>query len=427
MSRKRASRIRALDLCCGAGGWACAARGLPIDWVAVADWSADCLETWTLNHGADHPACQILAIDLSKADGVDAAVKAVGKKGIDLIVGAIPCEQLSTARGNKPLKAGELAGVHDLIDRCFEMVKRLAPRWWCFEDVIGVEAHLPGPLVCGLPYDCRRIWSDAYGPQKRLRTFFGSFPELAPPEPGPRTLGEVLRPGPYRTLSNAKQFQRSRSKWYGGEGPRKMRVQDTDRAAATVITASNGRSNERGIMVPLARVEDAGEPSPTIADFGSRHERGALVEVERDPFGRECPQRTDEPARTVVSGHGDRGHPVEMLPTSRERPQNLDVPARAVVAYRNGDELPVPLGAQARRLSAEEPSATLTESFRCDEREVADAGPVRVMEWQEAALVQGFPPDYVFAASWSRTWKLVAQAIPVYVGRAILKGIVAVQ
>ena len=50
---------------------------------------------------------------------------------------------------------------------------------------------------------------------------------------------------------------------------------------------------------------------------------------------------------------------------------------------------------------------------------------VRVLEWQEAAALQGFPPDYIFAASWSRAWKMVAQAIPVQVGRAILQATVA--
>lgn len=33
--------LNAIDLCCGAGGWACAARGLPIRFVAVADLADD--------------------------------------------------------------------------------------------------------------------------------------------------------------------------------------------------------------------------------------------------------------------------------------------------------------------------------------------------------------------------------------------------
>lgn len=206
--------LRAIDICCGAGGWAVAARGLPIQFVAVADHAADCLETWQLNHGADHPDCQLLNLDLSAAKGMRQLVKAAGK--VDLIVGGIPCEQVSTARGNRPLKNGELATLHSLVDQCFWAVKKLKPRYWCF---------------------------------------------------------------------------------------------------------------------PLP---------PSIQDR---------------------PQSTDAPSPAVVASHGDRCWPVGM----------------------------------------------------------AD-GLVRVMEWQEAAALQGFPNDYIFAASWSRTWKLVAQAIPIQVGRAILQG-----
>ena len=85
----------------------------------------------------------------------------------------------------------------------------------------------------------------------------------------------------------------------------------------------------------------------------------------RDPYGRERPMPALEVARTVIVGHGDRMPPVDQ------------------------------------------------------------DGLIRVLEWQEVALLQGFPLDYVFAASWSRTWKLVAQAIPICVGRAILQSIVS--
>jgi len=48
-------------------------------------------------------------------------------------------------------------------------------------------------------------------------------------------------------------------------------------------------------------------------------------------------------------------------------------------------------------------------------------GHLRRLSLQEAAAVQGFPEDYLFAAAEQRAWKLIAQAIPIYVGRAILK------
>lgn len=349
--------LRAIDLCCGAGGWACASRGLPIEWVAVADLAPDCLETWQLNHGPAHPGCALVRADLSTAGGMQAVLEAAGT--VDLIVGGIPCEQVSTARGNRPLKEGELDTLHRLIDQVFRAAATLRPRWWAIEDVEAILEHLPPPLCSPVAYASHKINAAHYGPQRRRRVFFGDYPwPVADPEPGPRTLGEILRPGPYRTLGQLAKYERTRSKWYG----KRLRVQEPEDPSDTVLgsVGMSGPSGERGAMIPLARVLDAGQPCPTVADFGSRHERAALVETP---------------------------------------------------------------SAQARLLATDRPAPTITASYYCDQREVMAEGLVRVMEWQEAALLQGFPADYLFAASWSRTWKLVAQAIPIQVGRAILQAV----
>jgi len=101
--------LLAIDLCCGAGGWACAARGLPIEWVAVADSAEDCLETWRVNHAGGHPVCKGLLVDLSTDEGIEAVRRAVGRKKIDIIVGGIPCEPVSVARSNNPTSPAEEA------------------------------------------------------------------------------------------------------------------------------------------------------------------------------------------------------------------------------------------------------------------------------------------------------------------------------
>lgn len=72
-----------------------------------------------------------------------------------------------------------MAAWHKLIDNVFSIVKTLRPRWWAIEDVIQVEKHLTPPVMCGFDYEVRRIESRDYGPQDRLRTFFGKFPPLA--------------------------------------------------------------------------------------------------------------------------------------------------------------------------------------------------------------------------------------------------------
>ncbi len=42
---KQASHLLAIDICGGAGGWAIAARGLPIKIVAAIDHAEDCCAT----------------------------------------------------------------------------------------------------------------------------------------------------------------------------------------------------------------------------------------------------------------------------------------------------------------------------------------------------------------------------------------------
>ena len=289
--------LTAIDLCCGAGGWACAAQDLPIRFTAVADIADDCLETWRLNHLADHPDCQVLKLDLGTAASRRALLSACGGRA-DLVVGGIPCEQISKARDLRgPPDAATIDTWHELLDNCLAIVDALGSRWWALEDVIAIERHLPLPLFHGHDIPHRRIDASQYGPQKRIRTFLGVFPD---PEPvaGPRVLGDVLRGGPFRVLSQ----------W-----------------------------------------------SETAAHDGWNH-------------GRAIVWNPDEPARTI-QGFGARLQKTPHIPLADRRDR------------------------------------------------------YRVLEWQEAAAVQGFPGDFVFAGGTTRTWKMVGQAIPIQVGRAILTAI----
>lgn len=294
--------ITAIDLCCGAGGWAAAARGLPIRFVAVADHAPDCLETWALNHSSDHPDCELAEIDLATPLGMAGARDAIAGHHVELVLGGIPCEEISVARAPTPASDEAMAGFYDLLDSLLDFVDELAPRWWCLEDVTTIEPHLT-PLLRGRPIPFRRIDSAPYSPQRRVRTFVGSFPRPAAPPNGngARTLSEALRPGPYRTLRDLGRYREHYTQWQSRDTYRAWRP---DRPAFTVL------------------------------DFGTaRHSRAAMT------------------------------------------PGPADAP--------------------------------------------------RFLEWQELARLQGFPDDYVFVGSLTRTCKMVAQAIQVDLGHAILSAIVA--
>lgn len=54
-----------------------------------------------------------------------------------------------------------------------------------------------------------------------------------------------------------------------------------------------------------------------------------------------------------------------------------------------------------------------------------DRGRLRILSFQEFARLQGFPDDSLFACGACRAQEMVGQAIPIYVGRAILEKLVS--
>jgi site-specific DNA-cytosine methylase len=174
------NELRAIDVCAGAGGWAVAARGLPINIVAAFDREADALKTYALNHpGTETILCDVVTHNFAKW------------KGIDLILGGIPCEQVSAFRAIHKTKSPEIDGLAKLITRCLSLPKLLRAPHWCFEDVCQLEKHLP----ILTPHFI--VESASFSPQRRRRMFVGSLPC---PNGGAdeRVLEHALRRGPYR-------------------------------------------------------------------------------------------------------------------------------------------------------------------------------------------------------------------------------------
>jgi site-specific DNA-cytosine methylase len=239
------SPLRAIDLCCGAGGWIEAARGLPIKFRLAVDWAQDCCLTVKLNH----PEVPIVCADVTRLDYARL-------RGIDLVLGAIPCEQISTARNGRKPTDDAMARWHALLDGMLEALLDIDPTWWAIENVIGMRKHLP----IFTPYTV--LNARHYSGQDRKRIFVGHFPLPSPPVVSPRkVLADYLQPGPYITTpAILHATKRTRHQWY-----------------------TSG----------CKRVIPAALPSPTITDFGGRHSRGFLVEM---ADGRERQLRFEEAA-----------------------------------------------------------------------------------------------------------------------------------
>lgn len=229
-------RLKAIDLCCGSGGWAIAARGLPIDIVMAVDWWEPACRTYQLNH----PKTRVIRADLKHPPFNAMALR--GK--IDLIVGGIPCGWLSKYRDwseRSKVKPQEVEAERALLDSVLGIVRDIAPRYWSLEDVKGIVRELP-PMTPWVEFDAAK-----YSGQRRKRVYVGEFPSPLPPDKSARqkTLSDYLRPGPHRIgrrlsgrePATARTFTRST-----------FLAAFPDKKAPTVCNYGSRRDSELGLM-----------------------------------------------------------------------------------------------------------------------------------------------------------------------------------
>lgn len=226
--------IRAIDLCSGAGGWACAARGLPIHIeLAVDHWPVAC-KSYELNH----PQTRVECLDLRDAASKSLVLEAA--KGVDLVLGGIPCEWLSKYRELVKVVPAEITTQRDTLDSVLSLVKQIGPRYWCLEDVPALVKHLP----IMTPYQL--INSRDYSAQRRKRVYVGDFPA---PEPG--KCAEVMRhrmiPGPHRIGPRAINRTPVTTRTFNQQTTLAGYL---DRKAPTVVNCSTRRDAEMVVVDP---------------------------------------------------------------------------------------------------------------------------------------------------------------------------------
>ncbi len=227
--------IRAIDLCGGAGGWACAARGLPVDIVLAVDLWGDACKTYQLNF----PDTAVYQADVRDPD-VQAIILERCPEPVELILGGIPCEWLSPYRRLHKVKEHELDAQLATLDSVLALVQRLGPRWWCLEDV----SQLAGQLPAFTPYMVLNSAEDS--PQRRKRLYVGKFP---PPRRGRnRSLAaSCLRPGPYRIGKRLAAREFSTHATFTGRTALPICAR---KKAPTVIDQSSRHDAEYGVVAP---------------------------------------------------------------------------------------------------------------------------------------------------------------------------------
>jgi site-specific DNA-cytosine methylase len=217
--------ITAIDVCAGAGGWACAARGLPIKILSAFDREQDALDTYGINHpGVECINCDVTTQDFSRWAGVD------------LILGGIPCEQLSVIRNNTPRTRAEMRGFKALLKRFLSLPEELGAAHWCYEEVIQVRHHLPRrtPFII--------INSQAFSAQARIRAYLTNIPSPALPSiPDGRLLQNHLRAGPHRL---GPRIHNKRRPAISGKSSKTFQPFYPDRKSKTIINLSSRRDAE---------------------------------------------------------------------------------------------------------------------------------------------------------------------------------------
>jgi site-specific DNA-cytosine methylase len=271
--------LRAIDVCCGAGGWATAARGLPIEIIAAFDQSEDCLLTYKHNHpSVTTIQCDVIDYDFSKYIGVD------------LVLGGIPCEQISAARRGVPIAVKTMRIWKKLLGRMLKLPADLGAPYWIYEDVVDVLRFCDAPHII--------LDSAHFSCQRRKRAYLGTVAAKLERAINMGCFGHKARPGPYRL--NPRTMSRR---------PGRAEVYNSDQFYPWMMA----------------------EKSPTVIGLSSRHDNYAAAEC----------------------GNG-----------------------------------------------------------------------WRQLEWQELAALQGFPDDYLFVGTPSRTVKMIAQAVQIDTARALLSDLV---
>lgn len=237
---KKGRPIRAIDLCAGAGGWACAARGLPDPGVEVV-LAVDMWEPACRTYGLNHPRAQVLQADLREATVRRQILRLARELGpIALVLGGIPCEWLSVYRTLQQPTEEEIARERDTLDSVLALVEEIGPTWWCLEDVAGIVKELP-PFTPHVQIDAAE-----YSAQRRKRTYVGRFP-LPPKGDCADTLASRMRPGPYRIGRRCFDRKPVRRRNFTRDC---TLAAELDRKAPTVVAISSRRDAELAVVDP---------------------------------------------------------------------------------------------------------------------------------------------------------------------------------
>lgn len=446
----------AVDLFGGPGGWDVAARELGIDPLGI-EW--------------DDAACATRAAAGLRT--LQADVAALTPQACDLVLGGPPCPPFSMAgkgEGRRALAAyadaiDAMASGHgfdvEALDRACDdprghlvleplrWVLAVRPRWVACEQVPPV-LPLWERMAAALRAHGYHTWTgllraEQYGvPQTRERAFLMAS-----------TDGPVSRPSPThaRYVAPRRRAEQELGLFDAPEPERIVRPEDRHLRPWVSMAEALGWTEDATVGFPRAADDGvATEDGYRARDFRPATEpafnltekarswtlrTGNFTAIARDPDGKRSragsmpyERPASEPAPTIATSPGEWALRAGTNDHDVTRSSEEPAPTLRFGARLNAVEWKLRAAGQANAAvrDASEPSPTIIGGHDTANRvwttgDRQNGYAVRVSE-AEAAVLQGFPPDYPWQGSQSKRFQQIGNAVPPPLARAVLEALV---
>lgn len=370
------SRRRVLDLFCGAGGLSYGfERAGGFVTVGGIDLLPDRIATFTANH--DYAVG--LAGDIRKTSP-EAVRDLVGD--VDVIVGGPPCQGFSSIRPFRRLT--ETDRRNNLVEHYVLMLASLQPRWFVFENVVGLVTHEGGAKLRailnafsegGYRVSWRIVNAASFGvPQNRERVVVV----------GNRIGIDFVWPNPthyvsYRSMAGGRSELLS-----------SMPLESTTlKPAVTLIDA----------IGDLPPVESGGE----VAKYANASGKTEFQRIIRD-------------GASALTWHRATKHSDKMMEIIRHAGSSIkDLPPGMVTSG---------FSSCYSRLDADRPSNTITVNFvHPSSNRCIHPYQNRALTPREGARLQSFPDTFIFVGTVAQVVKQIGNAVPPALGTVVAEAI----
>jgi len=463
-----AGTVTAVDLFCGGGGLstalaeACEDLDREVELVAVNHWGK-AIET----HERNHPWATHLNAKIEELHPPDI----VEPGTVDILIAAPECTHFSTARGGKPVSEQARASPMHVLD----WVGKLQPQTILLENVPEFESW--GPIVDGEPtrdgtkfdawkaqleadrYSVRHTKLNAadYGDATSRRRFFVmARRDYRPSFPEPTHSDEVEDLPDRRPAAEIIDWSDTGESIWARSRP--LSNNTMQRIAEGIRQHCDDR------LEPYADTVAAIAPADVEAmqdDIVPVEHIGEAVETRDDPFLVAGPALADGDGTAMVMGQHSNARALDAhksaVPTIATRGAIHKIQAAPFVLPRNGSRGGLhsnatyePEDRPLHTVTAKNQDGHLVSPFlveyygNSDAQSVEDPLPTvttkdrhaliapdlfpwgldlryRMLQPRELAAAQGFPEDYDFAGNKTETTKQIGNAVPVNLGKALVK------